>query len=120
MNENISSLCQQSIILSSLKTQSFLYILFISLVLCLQGCEKFDQSSTCDLVNPLIGNESYKFYFGKELDANSNEFTRVKAHVRYVEELLRSRDISHLDAEKQKMRIQLLDILRVLAKWSFS
>ena len=65
-----------------------------------------------DLVNPIIGNQSYLEAFGTQPDANSDNQTRVFTHLKYAENLLRSRDVSHLSAEKQQRRTQLLNLLR--------
>ncbi|MCB9234671.1 MAG: hypothetical protein H6581_23670 [Bacteroidia bacterium] len=62
-------------------------------------------------INPVIGNQSYVELTGEEPTLQTNETFRIRLHLCYVEETLRSRDVSHLSPELQARRTQLLDYL---------
>lgn len=88
------------------------FILLVLPVLILLSCNKMQDQFPAGSVNPIIGNESFSYYFGKNPDAESDEFTRVQSHLRYAEMLLRNRDTSQLTDEQKQMRFHLLDLLR--------
>ncbi len=69
-------------------------------------------SSTSQTVNPVIGDESYLETFAELPQAKTNNELRVKTHLKYVEQMLRSKDVSHLNAELQAQRTYLLNLLR--------
>lgn len=62
-------------------------------------------------VNPMIGDLSFLRVHGRmPTDADANDL-RVRTHLAYAEQLLRTRDVSHLPAEQQASRRQALDNL---------
>jgi hypothetical protein len=63
-------------------------------------------------VNPIIGDESYLETFGEMPNDKTPNVLRVQTHLKYVEEMLRKKDVSHLSPELQSRRTQLLDLLR--------
>ena len=67
-------------------------------------------------VNPVLGNASYQTVFGTAPDADTPESLRIRTHLATVESILRARDVSHLPAEKQARRADLLDALH--AYWT--
>lgn len=67
-------------------------------------------------VNSVLGNASYRTVFGTAPDANTPESLRIRTHLATVESILRARDVSHLPAEKQARRADLLNALH--AYWT--
>ena len=74
------------------------------------GCGQ-KSANTSDLINPIIGNASYEAAFGTHPTATTSDQIRIETHLSFVEELLRSRDVSHLSPEKAQNREQILDLL---------
>jgi hypothetical protein len=93
-----------------LKIHSLL-IGLIAFVFLFTSCESNTSTSEPNTVNPVIGDASWVLQFGAKPEINSDEFTRVQTHLKYVEELLRSKDVSQLDEQKKSMRFRLLDLL---------
>lgn len=62
-------------------------------------------------VNPILGDISYQDKFGITPEKSSNDFERIKTHLKYVENRLRSKDISGISCELQERRLYLLDLL---------
>jgi hypothetical protein len=62
-------------------------------------------------VNAILGDESFKFYFGKYPAQRTEESLRIATHLRYVEWYLRSVPVTHLSTEKIQSRNQMLDLL---------
>ena len=87
-------------------------LILASLVLFMSRCQKGNQNSGSDSINPVIGNESWRVLFGQEPDGTEDQQLRIQTHLRYVENLLRNKDVSHLTSEEQKKRMLLLDHLR--------
>ena len=83
-------------------------ILAATACLILIGC---NQKPDKDSVNAVIGDISYEEEFGSEPDKNADEQTRIKTHLKYVEEKLRKKDVSHLSPELRKRRAEMLDLL---------
>jgi hypothetical protein len=85
----------------------FLSTLIIAL---LAGCslKTPDKGQT---VNAVIGDESFTSLYGDRLLADVSEDERLQIHLRYVEEFLRSRDVSDLSEELRKNREEMLDLL---------
>ncbi|MBL4585873.1 MAG: hypothetical protein JKX84_02265 [Flavobacteriales bacterium] len=82
----------------------FLLMLFAS---CNRNTIKIDQK-----VNALIGDISYLEKFGNKPNNKTNEWLRLQTHLKYVEKLLRSKDVSDLTKEQQESRHKMLDLLR--------
>lgn len=62
-------------------------------------------------VNAVLKDQSYIAFMGVAPDENTPEQLRIQIHLQYVENLLRQRDIIHLNAEQQHNRLALLDLL---------
>jgi hypothetical protein len=73
--------------------------------------------TSCDKIgiNPLLGDLSYYYRFGKLPGKSTNEDLRIKTHLLFVEEMLRKKESGHLTAELRKSRAQLLDRLHEYA-----
>jgi len=65
-----------------------------------------------DSMNPILGNFSYIEKFGEQPDIESNEKIRIETHLRYVEKLLRQKEVNHLPKQLAENRIRLLDIFK--------
>ena len=63
------------------------------------------------LVNPILGDFSYESKFGHKPDATTDDNLRIITHLEYIENLLRSKDVSNLSAELKTKRKHLLDLL---------
>lgn len=62
-------------------------------------------------VNAVIGDASYIKTFDEAPSQKTDEILRIKTHLKYVEQLLREKDVSHLPNNQQKNREYLLDLL---------
>jgi len=90
-----------------MKTSLILTICFLVVVAnCYAKTNDFQQT-----VNSVLGDISYIEKFGKQPNKKSNEKVRLQTHLEYVEQLLRSKDVSSLSKEQQQSRTKLLDIL---------
>ena len=63
-------------------------------------------------INALIGNESFRAFYGREPNIDDDEDLRIATHLAYVETLLRSRNASHLPTHLQHARKHNLNLLR--------
>jgi len=88
------------------KNQIFLSLLATLTLVFTPSPEFYSQT-----VNPIIGDESFLETYGKLPNDKTDNELRVKTHLKYVEEMLRYKDISHLSLELQAKRMQLLDLL---------
>jgi hypothetical protein len=61
-------------------------------------------------INPVIGDISFVSKFGYLPDVTTDEHLRITTHFEYVENLLRSRDVSNLSPEQQCNRAHLIDL----------
>jgi hypothetical protein len=93
----------KGIVFSSKINSLFVLIIFVFI----NGPIFFSQT-----VNPIIGDESYLETFGKMPDHKTDNELRIQTHLKYVETILRNKDVSHLSSELQARRIYLLDLLR--------
>ncbi len=62
-------------------------------------------------VNAVIGDVSFLATYGYEPTEQTNEIVRLQTHLKYVEQLLRSKDVSGLATEQQENRQKLLGLL---------
>lgn len=67
-------------------------------------------------VNAVLGDESFLTVFGEQPDETVNEVFRIQLHLAYVEEQLRSKNVSELNPTQQQNRARLLDLLH--AYWT--
>jgi len=74
------------------------------------GCNK-SSVDTSQMVNPILGDISYESKFGHKPDASTDNNLRIKTHLEYVENLLRSKDVSDLSTDLKTKRNHLLDLL---------
>jgi hypothetical protein len=62
-------------------------------------------------VNPVLGDISFVSKFGYEPDSGTDEVLRIKTHLKYVESLLRNKNIASLSAEQKQRRACMLNLL---------
>ncbi|HEY0059128.1 MAG TPA: hypothetical protein VGB56_08320 [Flavisolibacter sp.] len=62
-------------------------------------------------VNAVLGDKSFAETFQQLPDQNTNEVLRIQTHLKYVEELLRSKDVSHLTKQQVANRATALQVL---------
>lgn len=91
-----------------MKTSKFLLTIFMLTILagCSSNSNKNDQT-----VNAIIGDISFIETFGHQPDKETNEHLRLQTHLKYVEGVLRSKDVSHLNLEQKENRLKMLDLL---------
>lgn len=65
-----------------------------------------------DAVNPIVGDAGYLARFGVLPGPDTDEDLRIRTHLEYVENLLRSKDATHLNPIMQQKRALMLDLLR--------
>ena len=87
-------------------------LLILLTILLLGSCQQKKLQIKQNSINPIIGDISYVEKFGSLPNELSNEHTRIKTHLNYVEKLLREKSISHLSVVERKNRTRLLDYLR--------
>lgn len=81
---------------------------FLLLIVLLCHYWAFSQSGT---VNAVIGDTSFLATFGCLPDVHTDEQLRVKTHLSYVEERLRSASTDSLSEEQRNNRMRVLDLL---------
>lgn len=91
-----------------MKTSNFI-LTFIVLTI-LASCNR-KTNETKQLVNAIIGDISYMQSFGHQPNKETNEIIRIQTHLKYVEKLLRNKDISSLTVEQKENRKKMLDLL---------
>lgn len=74
------------------------------------GCER-SSNQIDQTVNAVLGDISFYKAHGIYPHLETDEDLRIKTHLKYVEELLRTREVSHLTAEQKENRLILLDLL---------
>jgi len=91
-----------------MKTLKFILTIFVLTVLtsCNRKTNEIEQT-----VNAVIGDISYIQTFGNPPTKETDENTRLQTHLKYVEKLLRNKDISYLTVEQKENRIIILDLL---------
>lgn len=62
-------------------------------------------------INAIIGDESFVRLFNTLPDGDTDEQLRIQTHLAYVEHMLRDKDVSHLNAQQQQKRAQVLEYL---------
>jgi len=91
-----------------MKTLRLLFsILFATISL---SCDKAP-SVVDDSINAVIGDISFIQKNGVNPDSKTDEDQRIQTHLEYVENLLRSRDVSTLSNELKERRSMMLDLL---------
>ncbi|MEX2589651.1 MAG: hypothetical protein WD334_05545 [Chitinophagales bacterium] len=63
-------------------------------------------------VNALIGDISFIEKFDAKPHKDTDENTRIHTHLKYVESLLRAKDVSHLSPDLKSKRAEMLNLLR--------
>ena len=91
-----------------MKTIKLTLTVFVFIILA--GCNRKSGESD-QTVNAVIGDISFFEAFGKHPVNQINEDLRLQTHLQYVENTLRSKDISHLTKEQQQNRLSILDLL---------
>jgi hypothetical protein len=87
----------------------YLSLLALILTAGFAGCtQRPDKTQT---VNPILGDASYISSFGAGPDGKTSEELRVGTHLRYVEELLRGKDMRGLSTGLRAKRLKMLDLL---------
>ena len=91
-----------------MKTAKF--ILTIAVLTILASCNK-KSSEIGQTVNVVIGDISFIETFGQQPTNETDESSKLQTHLKYVEKLLRSKDISSLTKEQKENRLKMLDLL---------
>jgi len=89
--------------------KSFVFSLLISIpiIVCINlKTIKIDQTA-----NSILADISYTKRFDKNPSINTNENLRIITHLKYVENLLRKKDVSHLSKKQKQNREKLLSFL---------
>lgn len=84
-----------------------LFAIVLAFVSC-QESQVHDKSST---VNQIIGDISFLEAFGVYPDDQTDESLRIQTHLKYVQGLLRNKEVSHLSPDLRDKRKQALDHL---------
>jgi hypothetical protein len=87
------------------------FILTISACIFFTSCDTKSEINKAQTVNSVLGDISYVEKFGVSPDRFTDEQTRIKTHLQYVEKLLRQKDITDLSIEIQKKRLAIIDLL---------
>lgn len=74
------------------------------------GCSEQSIDKT-ETVNPILGDISFIDKFGYAPDDKTNDNLRIQTHLKYVEHLLRQKEVTDLSPELQARRNQMLDLL---------
>ncbi len=90
--------------------KNLILILTLTFATLIAGCNNsaIDKSQ---LVNPLLGDISYESKFGHKPNSMTDNNLRIRTHLEYAENLLRSKNVSGLSAELKKKRNLALDLL---------
>lgn len=83
---------------------------FIFLTSILLICSQ-TQASNNDLINPIIGNQSFESEFGYAPAITFNDQVRIQTHLAYVENLLRNKNTDALSDQEKINRDAALDLL---------
>jgi hypothetical protein len=99
---------QKPLKIIDMKTSNFILTIFVLTILasCNRKTNEIEQT-----VNALIGDISYNQTFGLQPNKETDENTRLQTHLKYVEQLLRNKDISSLTVEQKENRKKMLDLL---------
>lgn len=91
-----------------MKTSKLILTIFVLIILasCNRKSNNIDQT-----VNAVIGDFSFMETFGQRPTNETDESSRLQTHLKYVENLLRSKDISSLTKEQRVNRLKMLDLL---------
>jgi hypothetical protein len=85
-------------------------ILTILILTILARCNR--ESNEMDpTVNAVIGDISFMEILGQQPTNETDENVRLQTHLKYVEKLLRSKDVSALTKEQKENRLKMLDLL---------
>lgn len=91
-----------------MKTAKF--ILTILVLTILASCNR-KSSEIGQTVNVVIGDISFIETFGQQPTNETDESSKLQTHLKYVEKLLRSKDISSLTKVQKENRLKMLDLL---------
>lgn len=92
-----------------MKTIKFIltaFFLLTALASCNRKFNEMDQT-----VNAVIGDISFIEVLGRQPTNESSETLRLQTHLKYVEKLLRSKDVASLTKEQKANRFEMLDLL---------
>lgn len=91
-----------------MKTSKFILTIFVLTILvsCNRNTNEIEQT-----VNTIIGDISYFQTFGHQPTKETDETIRLQTHFKYVEKLLRDKDVSSLTDEQKENRVKMLDLL---------
>lgn len=91
--------------MNTLKLILTIFVLTI-LVSCNRKSSEIEQT-----VNAVIGDISFFETFGNQPTKQANETLRLQTHLKYVEKILRNKDVSSLTKEQRENRHKMLDLL---------
>jgi len=99
---------QKSLKIKDMKTSNLILTIFVLTILasCNRKTNEIEQT-----VNAVIGDISYTQTFGHQPNKETDEKIRLQTHLKYVEKLLRNKDISSLTFEQKENRKKMLDLL---------
>lgn len=92
------------------KMQNLKFILIIFGLTILISCSR-EPNEKSQAVNPIIGDISFRETHGYSPTKETNENLRLQTHLKYVEQLLRDKDVSSLTKEQKENRVKTLDLL---------
>jgi len=87
------------------------FIAVIAFIIMVMFSFSFIHTPKSQAINPVIGDISFVKKFGYQPTAVTNDNLRIQAHLAYVENLLRQKDVSSLPSKLQQRRTHLLDLL---------
>jgi len=91
-----------------MKTSKLILTIFLLTILTSCNRKSIENDQT---VNAVIGDISFFEALGKQPTKETNEDLRLQTHLKYVENILRSKDASNLTKEQKENRLKILDLL---------
>lgn len=92
----------------NMKASKFILTIFVLTILA--SCNR-KSNEIAQTVNAKIGDISFIETFGQQPTNETDENKRLQTHLKYVEKLLRSKEISSLTNEQKENRLKMLDLL---------
>lgn len=86
-------------------------LLLMAVIVSIFALAPSSQQPDRQAINPVIGDLSFMQTYGHSPNASTDENTRIRTHLAYVEERLRAADMTHLSAAQRTQRTHVLDLL---------
>lgn len=92
-----------------MRTVTVILIIFVAIIFASsnRSFNEFDEA-----VNAVIGDISFSETFGVDPNIETDENLRLITHLKYVEQTLRSKDVSYLTNAQKENRLKMLDLLK--------